>query len=81
VIALTPLLDKRSVEAPPDLRAPWLRLVVLEIPRERLLGPAPTDSERLARRIWALKRNVLRHRFQRLGVATDSGARTRPKRR
>lgn len=69
VIALTPLLDDRTVQALLDLRARGFDLVVLEIPPERFLGPARTDNERLARRIWALKRDVLRHRFERLGVS------------
>jgi uncharacterized protein (DUF58 family) len=70
VIALTPLLDERTVQALFDLRARGFDLVVLEIPPERFLGPPWTDTERLARRVWVLKRDVLRHRFQRLGVAT-----------
>jgi uncharacterized protein (DUF58 family) len=70
VIALTPLLDERTVQALFDLRARGFDLVVLEIPPERFLDPPWTDNERLARRVWVLKRDMLRHRFQRLGVAT-----------
>jgi uncharacterized protein (DUF58 family) len=70
VIALTPLLDGRTVQALFDLRARGFDLVVLEIPPERFLDPARTDAERLARRIWALERDLLLRRFRRLGVAT-----------
>jgi uncharacterized protein (DUF58 family) len=69
VIALTPLLDERTIQALFDLRARGFDLVVLEISPERFLGPPWTDTEQLARRVWALKRDVLRHRFERLGVA------------
>jgi uncharacterized protein (DUF58 family) len=70
VIALTPLLDERTVQALFDLRARGFDMVVLEIEPERFLGRPWTEAERLARRVWALERDVLRHRFQRLGVAT-----------
>jgi uncharacterized protein (DUF58 family) len=70
VIALTPLLDERTIQALFDMRARGFDMVVLEIPPERFLAPARTDAERLARRIWALERDGLRRRFRRLGVAT-----------
>jgi uncharacterized protein (DUF58 family) len=68
VVALTPLVDERTLEALFDLRGRGVDLVVLEIPPERFIPGAETDTERLARRIWALKRDVLRHRLERLGV-------------
>jgi hypothetical protein len=33
------------------------------------VGPGGTEPERLARRLWALQRDVLRHRYRELGVA------------
>jgi uncharacterized protein (DUF58 family) len=68
VVALTPLVDGRTLEALFDLRGRAVDLVVLEIPPERFIRGPKTDTERLARRIWALKRDVLRHRLERLGV-------------
>jgi uncharacterized protein (DUF58 family) len=68
VVALSPLMDERALEALFDLRGRGVDLVVLEIPPERFIRVAETDTERLARRIWALKRDVLRHRLERLGV-------------
>jgi uncharacterized protein (DUF58 family) len=68
VLALTPLLDERTVKVLFDLRARGFDLAVLEIPPERFLPTATDEEERLARRIWTLKRDVLRHRFEQLGV-------------
>jgi uncharacterized protein (DUF58 family) len=68
VVALTPLVDERTLEALFDLRGRGVDLVVLEIPPERFIRGAVGDTERLARRIWLLKRDVLRHRLERLGV-------------
>jgi uncharacterized protein (DUF58 family) len=68
VMAVSPLVDERTLGALFDLRGRGVDLVVLEIPADPFLPPARTDTERLARRIWSLKRDVLRHRLERLGV-------------
>lgn len=69
VVALTPLLDDRSVAALVDLRGRGHDLVVLEISPEPYLEPSPDPSDRLAIRLWRLQRAELRARFERLGVA------------
>jgi uncharacterized protein (DUF58 family) len=68
VIALTPLLDDRAVGALLDLRARGFDLVVIEISPEPFLEPPRGEIPTLARRIWELRREALRARFQEAGV-------------
>src|ERR671934_44080 len=68
VIALTPLLDDRSATALLDLRARGFDLVVVEVSPLPFLPEAETEVERLARRLWSLRRDALRGRFQEVGV-------------
>jgi len=68
IVALTPLLDERAVTALFDLLARGYDLAVVEV--SPLAGaPASGEWEPLARRLWALERETLRHRYQRLGAA------------
>jgi uncharacterized protein (DUF58 family) len=69
VLALTPLLDERSVAALVDLRGRGHDLVVLEVSPEPYLVPSDDTTDRLALRLWRLQRADLRSRFERLGVA------------
>jgi uncharacterized protein (DUF58 family) len=69
VLALTPLLDERSVAALVDLRGRGHDLVVLEVSPEPYLVPSDDATDRLALRLWKLQRADLRSRFERLGVA------------
>ena len=81
VIAVTPLLDERSVVALVDLRGRGHDLVLLEISPEPyvVLGSAATDA--VALRLWRLQRAELRGRFERLGVAVATLEETRASRR
>jgi uncharacterized protein (DUF58 family) len=65
VIALSPLLDERSIGALLDLRARGYDLVVIEISP---LAPGDAVSHGLPLRLWQLERETLRTRFERLGV-------------
>ena len=68
VIALSPLLDARGVTALLDLRARGYDLAVVEVSP---LAHAPAGEARssvLALRLWRLQRDVLRTRFEALGV-------------
>ena len=70
IVALTPLLDERAVAALFDLLARGYDLAVVEVsPLAGAPGPAGGGWEPLARRLWALERETLRHRYQRLGAA------------
>jgi uncharacterized protein (DUF58 family) len=69
VIALSPLLDPRSVGALLDLRARGFDLVVIDISP---IPYAPRPEHRLdalAYDIWTLRRDALRHRLQHAGIA------------
>jgi uncharacterized protein (DUF58 family) len=69
VVALTPLLDDRTIEALLDLRGRGVDLAVIEVAPEAYLAD-PTDAiTETARRLWHLRRELLRDRLRRLGVA------------
>jgi uncharacterized protein (DUF58 family) len=78
VLAVTPLLDERSLAALVDLRGRGHDLVVLEVSPEPHLEPGRAPTDDLALRLWRLQRDELRARFERLGVAvaTLDGERT-----
>jgi uncharacterized protein (DUF58 family) len=78
VIALTPLLDERSVNALLDLRARGFDLVVLETSPVPFADPGDTAEERLAFRIWRLRRAALRARYRRAGVAVAEWTEEKP---
>jgi uncharacterized protein (DUF58 family) len=68
VLALTPLLDDRAATALLDVRARGFDLVVVEISPEPFLAPPSDEVQRVARRLWRLRREALRGRFERAGV-------------
>jgi uncharacterized protein (DUF58 family) len=69
VVALTPLLDERSVNALLDLRARGFDLAVVDISPVPFTRVPSGSLDRLAYRIWDLRRDAQRHRFERVGVA------------
>jgi uncharacterized protein (DUF58 family) len=69
IVAITPLLDPRGVAALLDLRARGRDLVVMEVVPFDLVEPGTGDDDRLAYRLWRLRREALVSRFTRLGVA------------
>ena len=69
VVAVTPLLDERSIGALLDLRGRGHDLVVLEISPEPYLEPGRDRADVAALRLWRLQRAELRGRFERLGAA------------
>jgi uncharacterized protein (DUF58 family) len=68
VIAITPLLDERSVGALLDLRARGYDLAVVEVSPEPFVEPGTSELDALAHRLWLLRRQELRSRYERLGV-------------
>ncbi|MFY9579281.1 MAG: DUF58 domain-containing protein [Gaiellaceae bacterium] len=68
VIALTPLLDDRAAGALLDLRARGFDLVVVEISPQPFMPPPSGEVSSVARRVWELRREALRSRFQEAGV-------------
>jgi uncharacterized protein (DUF58 family) len=69
VVALTPLLDERTAAALLDMRARGFDLAVVDVSPFPFVGPGRTEPERLARRLWALQRDVVRYRYRELGIA------------
>jgi len=69
VLAVTPLLDERAVSALLDLRGRGFDLGILEISPVPFAEPAASESEALASRLWLLRRQALRARYERAGVA------------
>jgi uncharacterized protein (DUF58 family) len=69
VVAITPLLDTRSVTALADLRARGFDLAIVEVSPEPFVEVGESELDRLAHRLWLLRRAALRARYERLGVA------------
>jgi uncharacterized protein (DUF58 family) len=69
VIGLSPLLDPRSVGALLDLRARGFDLAVVDISPVPFTPRPSGGSDAVAFDIWTLRRDALRHRLQRAGVA------------
>ncbi|MFL5925429.1 MAG: DUF58 domain-containing protein [Gaiellaceae bacterium] len=69
VIALSPLLDQRSVGALLDLRARGYDLTVIDVSPVPFAPRPSSGLDAVAYDIWKLRRDALRHRLQRAGVA------------
>ncbi|HEX4930695.1 MAG TPA: DUF58 domain-containing protein [Gaiellaceae bacterium] len=69
VVAISPLLDDRAVEALADLRARRYDLAIVEVDPAGFATPGESESDRLAHRLWLLRREEIRARYERLGVA------------
>jgi uncharacterized protein (DUF58 family) len=68
VVALSPLLDDRSIGALLNLRGRGFDLAVIEVSPQPFLPEARTELERLAQRLWHLRRQALREQFIALGA-------------
>jgi len=69
VLALTPLIDDRAVGSLLDLRARGFDLAVVEVSPVPFTPPPEDPDDMLAYRLWLLRREALRHRYARAGVA------------
>jgi uncharacterized protein (DUF58 family) len=69
IVALSPLLDERAVAALFDLLARGYDLALVDVSPLRHARPPGGPLGGLAWRLWALERETLRHRYQRLGAA------------
>ena len=68
VIALTPLLDDRSAKALLDIRGRGFDLVVVEVSPHPYLPVPRGELNVLADRLWRLRREAVRGRFEHAGV-------------
>lgn len=68
VVALTPLLDERSVRALLDLRGRGFDLAVVEVSPIPFTEAGGDDPDGLAFRLWKLRRDALRARYEEAGV-------------
>ncbi len=78
VLALTPLLDERGASALLDIRGRGFDLLVIEISPLRFLPQPEGLLSETAYRIWRLRREALRGRFERAGVPVAVWDETRP---
>jgi uncharacterized protein (DUF58 family) len=78
VVALTPLLDERSARALVDLRARGFDLAVVEISPVPFVEPGESELDRLAYRLWLLRREALRSSYLRAGVPVVEWRRDEP---
>lgn len=69
ILALTPLLDERTIRALFDLRARHFDVAVIELAPDSSLSPPSSASGQIAWRIWELERELLRDQFRRQGIA------------
>ncbi len=68
VLALTPLLDDRAATALLDLHARGFDLSVIEISPLEFVVPKRGEVQDIAHRLWQLRRDAVRGRFERAGV-------------
>ena len=68
VLALTPLLDDRAATALLDLHARGFDLSVIEISPLAFVVPKRGEVQDIAHRLWQLRRDAVRGRFERAGV-------------
>jgi uncharacterized protein (DUF58 family) len=78
VIALSPLLDERSVSALLDLRRRGFDLVVVDISPLAFATGGRDAGAKLSLRFWQLWRDALRYRYEQLGVAIVEWDGSRP---
>ena len=75
VVALSPLLDERSLAALADLRARGHDVAIVEVRAESFVAPGRSEPEQLAYRLWQMEREAARGRFRELGVPVATWAR------
>ena len=68
ILALTPLLDPRSIRLMIDLRARGSDVTVIEVSPLEHAPPGPSAADAVAFRLWRLQRDALRARLQALGI-------------
>ena len=78
VIAITPLMDPRTTTALLDLRGRGFDLVIVEVSPVPFLSPPRTEDEKIAYRLWSMKREAMRHEYWRSGVPVTTWTHDQP---
>ena len=78
VVALSPLIDRRAIEAVMDLRARGFPVVAIDTLNEDAVEPGPGAGATVAFKAWRLQRQALRFELTRSGVAVVEWAGERP---
>ena len=78
VVAVTPLIDDRVVEALADLRARKYDLAIVEVSPVGFATAGERESDQLAHRLWLLRREEIRARYERLGIAVATWSDEQP---
>lgn len=68
ILAVSPLLDDRSIRLVTELRRRGSDLTVIEVSPLEHIGPGRAASDRLAYELWQLRRDALRTRLRALGM-------------
>ncbi|HTX12606.1 MAG TPA: DUF58 domain-containing protein [Solirubrobacteraceae bacterium] len=68
ILAITPLLDDRSIGLIIDLRRRGCDLTVVEVSPLGHVSPGPSSSDAVAYRFWRLEREARRAQLQALGI-------------
>lgn len=68
VIGLTPLVDPRFIASLEDLRGRRFDVAAIEVDPVPLVTPGPSETDKLAHRLWLLEREVLRAQLVALGI-------------
>lgn len=69
ILAITPLLDPRSIRLVTDLRRRGRDLTVVEVSPIGHTPPGRTANDRVAYQLWTLQREALRTRLRAMGIA------------
>ena len=68
ILAVSPLLDERSIRLITDLRRRGSDLTVIEVSPLTHVSAGPGSTDTVAYRLWRLQREALRARLQALGI-------------
>jgi uncharacterized protein (DUF58 family) len=78
ILALSPLLDERTIGALIDVRGRGFDVAVIELDPVGLVEPRGDERGALAHRLWLLQRAALRDRFRSAGIPIATWNRERP---
>jgi len=78
LLALTPLVDERTIGALLDVRGRGFDVAVIELDPVAFVAPRPDERGELAHRLWLLQREALRERFRAAGIPIATWNEQRP---